>query len=68
MKEVSILSSLILYRKDVLQVKKSSPDFSIGKNNNRFQNYTPTRRKKKIFNISTLLQMYCELVGLKSGH
>lgn len=34
MKEVSILSFLILYIKDVFQVKKSPPDFSIGKNNN----------------------------------
>lgn len=47
MKEVSILSSLILYIKDALQVKKSSLDFSIGKNNNQLQNYPPTTRKEK---------------------
>lgn len=44
MKEVSILSSLILYIKEV---KKSPPDFSIGKNNNQLQNYPPTTRKEK---------------------
>lgn len=31
MKEVSILSFLILYIKDVLQIKKTSPEFFIGK-------------------------------------
>lgn len=46
MKEVSILSFLILYIKDVLQIKTSSPDFFIGKKNTQLQNDPPTTRKK----------------------
>lgn len=53
MKEVIILSFLILYIKDVIQVKKSPPDFPIGKNNTtQLQNYLPTRKKYLYYKYS----------------
>lgn len=65
MKEVSISSFLILYIKDVLQIRKSSPDFFIGKNNTQLQNDPPTRKKKSLLRVQSY-KCTVDQYGLKS--